>query len=192
MSQNAQLNSSEKHLSGGDLGLDHVLAVQPQVEHTAVQVDGSFGVQLLQNSIQGDEGPRAPDSSTDMQTYPVSKDLKHRNLQIEEATSTRAVCGSGASVPGRSVLEHPRVLPAVHHGGSGARRAVHVVPDRPDELDQGLGALGHAVIGPHRVVEVTQHARVTAAALLSQVIISVIMTVQRLKFKEFYLKIPQK
>lgn len=59
------------------------------------------------------------------------------------------------------------VLPAVYDGGSGAGRSVHVVPDRPDELDQGLGALWDAVVGPHGVVEVTQHAGVTAAALLS-------------------------
>lgn len=29
------------------LGLDHVLAVQAEVEYTAVQVNGSFGVHLL-------------------------------------------------------------------------------------------------------------------------------------------------
>ncbi|CAG5926580.1 unnamed protein product [Menidia menidia] len=34
---------------------------------------------------------------------------------------------------------------------------VHIVPDRPDELDEGLGALGDSVVGPHRVVEVPQH-----------------------------------
>lgn len=46
------------------LSLDHVLAVQAEVEHAAVKVDGSFGVQLLQNPIQSNEGPCAPDSST--------------------------------------------------------------------------------------------------------------------------------
>lgn len=55
----------------------------------------------------------------------------------------------------------------MHDGGSGARRSVHVVPDRPDKLDQGLGALWDSVIGPHGVVEVTQHPRVTDVALLS-------------------------
>lgn len=54
----------------------------------------------------------------------------------------------------------------MYNGGSGAGRSVHVVPDRPDELDQGLGAVWDAVVGPHRVVEVTQDPRETAAALL--------------------------
>jgi len=46
------------------LSLDHVLAVQAEVKHAAVQVDGSFRVQLLQNPIQGDEGPCASNTST--------------------------------------------------------------------------------------------------------------------------------
>lgn len=50
------------------LGLDHVLTVQAEVEHAAIQVDGSFRVQLLQDPIQSDEGAGAADSSTDTQT----------------------------------------------------------------------------------------------------------------------------
>lgn len=55
-----------------------MLAVQAEVEHAAVKVDGSFGVQLLQNPIQSNEGPCAPDSSTNKQKHPVIKDLKQR------------------------------------------------------------------------------------------------------------------
>lgn len=47
------------------LSLDHVLTVQTEVKHTAVQVDGSFRVQLLQNPIQGDKCSCAPDTSTE-------------------------------------------------------------------------------------------------------------------------------
>lgn len=57
--------------------------------------------------------------------------------------------------------------PAVYDGGSGGGWSIHVVPDHPGKLDQGLGALWDSVVGPHGVVEVTQHPRVTAAALLS-------------------------
>lgn len=59
------------------------------------------------------------------------------------------------------------LIPAVDDAGSSSRRPVHVVPDRPDELDQGLGALGDTVVGPHGIVEVAHNPRVTAAALLS-------------------------
>lgn len=53
----------------------------------------------------------------------------------------------------------------MHHGGADAGGSVHVVPDCPDELDQGLGALGDPVVGPHGVVEVTQHPGAAAALL---------------------------
>lgn len=46
------------------LGLDHVLTVQTEVEHAAVQVHGSFRVQLLQNTIQRDERPGSSDAGT--------------------------------------------------------------------------------------------------------------------------------
>lgn len=100
------------------LSLDHVLAVQAEVKHAAVEVDGSFGVQLLQDSVQGDERP--------------------------------CTAHTGA---------------AVYDGGPSARGSIHVVPDCPNELDQGLGALWDAVVGPDGVVEVTHHPRVTAGAL---------------------------
>lgn len=50
------------------LRLDHVLAVKAEVEHAAVQVDGSFGVQLLQNPIQSDERPGTAHTSTNAHT----------------------------------------------------------------------------------------------------------------------------
>lgn len=55
------------------LSLDHMLAVQLEVEDTAVQVDGSFGVQLLQNPIQGDEGPCTANTSTNTHTESALK-----------------------------------------------------------------------------------------------------------------------
>lgn len=54
------------------LGLDHVLAVQAEVEHTAVQVDGSFRVQLLQDPIQGDERPCTANTRTNTHTHTES------------------------------------------------------------------------------------------------------------------------
>lgn len=62
----------------------------------------------------------------------------------------------------------------MNDGGSGAGRSVHIVPGCPDKLDQGLGALRDAVIRPHRVVEVTQYPRITAAALLSRSIMDLL------------------
>lgn len=54
------------------LSLDHVLAVQAEVKHTAIQVDGSFTVQLLQNPIQGDERPRTAHTSANTHTHTQS------------------------------------------------------------------------------------------------------------------------
>lgn len=55
------------------LSLDHVLAVQAEVKHTAIQVDGSFRVQLLQNPIQGDERPCTAHTSTNTHTQSTVK-----------------------------------------------------------------------------------------------------------------------
>lgn len=64
------------------LSLDHVLAVQAEVKHAAVQVDGSFRVQLLQNPIQGDERPCTADTSTNTHTHTLStKSLQSRGLE---------------------------------------------------------------------------------------------------------------
>lgn len=60
-------------------------------------------------------------------------------------------------------------LPAVHHGSAGIGGAVHVVSDRPDKLDQGLAAVGDAVVGPGGVVEVAQPPGRQAAALLVEI-----------------------
>lgn len=68
--------------SGGEvvyLSLDHVLAVQAEVKHTAVQVDGSFRVQLLQNPIQGDERPCTADTSTNTHTH-----VKHQIITVQK------------------------------------------------------------------------------------------------------------
>lgn len=46
------------------LSLHHVLAMKSEVKHTAVQVDGAFRVQLLQNSIQSYKSPSAANTST--------------------------------------------------------------------------------------------------------------------------------
>lgn len=61
------------------LSLDHVLAVQAEVKHTAVQVDGSFRVQLLQNPIQGDERPCTADTSTNTHTH-----VKHQIITVQK------------------------------------------------------------------------------------------------------------
>lgn len=52
------------------LSLGHVLSVQPLVEHTAVEVDGPFRVQLLQNPVQSNEGPGATNSGAETRTDP--------------------------------------------------------------------------------------------------------------------------
>lgn len=49
----------------------------------------------------------------------------------------------------------PCCVPAVDHGGSRSRTSVNVVPDGPDELDEGLGGLWDSVIRPHGVVKLT-------------------------------------
>jgi len=46
------------------LGLDHVRAVQAQVEHGTVDVQRVLGVQLLQNPVQDNEGSGASHAST--------------------------------------------------------------------------------------------------------------------------------
>lgn len=46
------------------LRLHHVGAVEPQVKDGAVNVHRVFGVQLLQHSVQDDEGPCATHTST--------------------------------------------------------------------------------------------------------------------------------
>lgn len=63
------------------LSLDHVLAVQAEVKHTAVQVDGSFRVQLLQNPIQGDERPCTSDTSTNTHTH---THVKHQIITVQK------------------------------------------------------------------------------------------------------------
>ena len=57
-------------------------------------------------------------------------------------------------------------IPAVSRGGAGSRGPVDVVADRAHELDQGLGGLGHAVVGPHRVVELPHQPGVGELVLL--------------------------
>lgn len=49
-------------------------------------------------------------------------------------------------------------------GGPSPRRPVDVVPDGSDELDEGLSGLWDAVVGPHRVVKLSD--QVTEAQLL--------------------------
>ncbi len=56
-------------VGGVYLSLDHVLAVKAEVKHAAIQVDGSFRVQLLQNPIQGDERPRTANTGTETHTH---------------------------------------------------------------------------------------------------------------------------
>lgn len=51
------------------LSLDHVLTMQSHVKHTTVKVDGSFGVQLLENPIQGDEGSCTAHTSTSARAH---------------------------------------------------------------------------------------------------------------------------
>lgn len=79
------------------LRLDHVLAVKAEVEHAAVQVDGSFGVQLLQNPIQSDERPGTAHTSTNTHTHrQISvKSLRAQHFLNILTSFTPAVYNSG-------------------------------------------------------------------------------------------------
>lgn len=55
------------------------------------------------------------------------------------------------------------------HSGPGSGGPVDVVPDGADKLDEGLGGLRHAVVGPHRVVELPHQPGVVQLVLLRAV-----------------------
>lgn len=72
---NVMVESRVKHLR-----LHHVRPVESQVKHWAVQVQGVLGVQLLQHSIQNDEGPCSTHTSTDTHTHTPNSSQKNLDL----------------------------------------------------------------------------------------------------------------
>lgn len=139
------------------LGLHHVRSVQPQVKNGAVDVQRIPVVELLQDSVQNDEGSGAthagaetPDSSQRTSNSPILK-----------------VCfllGSDWSLDLQLPFNLRVFLPAVDHGGTRTRTPVDVVSDGSDELDERPGVLWDSVVGPDRVVKLPNKA--TEAQLL--------------------------
>lgn len=112
-----------------------------QVVDYAVNVNDVFPFDLENQTIDGYEGPRASDTSTEgtgTQTFNISTKF----------TGTFAVSAC-VCVCSR---------PAVYHGGRVSGVLVHVLSDQMSEADQELGGFWYPVIWPGREVELTHRA----------------------------------